>query len=438
MENGDCLVMRPFIRQALAFPIRYLQYALLALFLLLTFRTIQFFPGMAAVQELWFVFTFLFLVIPYLYWKAQSGWKFSVYELYVIGMIGLIPSLSAISAWREFGQPIIYGVLGQRSCILGAGALAIIYGLRHQLIKLSDIEKALLLLSWGTLLIYLFFYVVFDAAQFSDYNHTFVGGVEVGKAKFKFDMTFIIFGFYYFAFLGIRLKVRRYWLLSLPFFIYLVFDGGRSLFVALLGSFIFFAYRWSSSRRLIVLLSKIFAVGLLFTVFLYISNADFVTNKVGKFGDAFTVVTTGQYTEDASANARISETLIATPYVLKHWFLGNGDISNQWHGGYEAVLGGYFHPSDIGIIGVIYVYGLLGVLLFSAQFIFAFRFSRRIPKKFDSLPLLDATKGFLLYLAIHSLVTGKFAYYSEVSFLLIALMGRIAHETRNLLANNNQ
>jgi uncharacterized membrane protein len=412
---------------------------MLAVFFILTFRTFQFFPGMTIVKEAWLVCAFLFLSFPYLYWKARSGWAVSVFELYIIGMIIFIPLLAGISAWREFGQPIIYGVLAQRSIILGAGALAMIYALRKHLINLCDVEKSLLLLAWGTLIIYLLMGAFLDPAQFADAGIGFVGGGNVGEAFFRFDATFIIFGFLYFSFLGLRAQSRRYWLLSLPFAAYLVLtESGRSLLVALLGSFTFFAYRWSSFRRLAVVVPKFFAVGLLFTLFLYATNADFLTNKLGKFSDAFTVATTRQLTEDASANARIIETLIATPYIQKHWLLGNGDISNQWQGGYEAVLGGYFYPSDIGIIGIMFMYGLFGVLLFATQFIFAIRFSRRIPKKIGSLPLLDATKGFLLYLAIHSLVTGKFAHYSEVSFLFIALLGCMAYETRNLLANNDQ
>ena len=417
----------------------YARYLLLAVFFLLTFRTFQFFPGMAIVKEAWLVCAFLFLIIPYLYWKASSGWVVSAFELYIMGMIVFIPLLSGINAWREFEQPIIYGVLAQRNIILGAGALAMIYALRKHLINLPDVEKSLLLLAWGTLLIYPLIDAIFDPAQFADASIGFVGGGNIGDASFKFDATFIIFGFFYFAFLGLRNRSRRFWLLSLPFIAYLVLVGsGRSLLVSLLGSFAFFAYRWSSLRRLAVFAPKLFAVGVLFTLLLYATNADLVTHRVSKFGDAFTVATTGQFTEDASANARIVETLIATPYIRKHWLLGNGDISNQWHGGYEAALGGYFYPSDIGIIGIMFLYGSLGVLLYATQFVFAIRFSRRIPKEFGSLPLLDATKGFLLYLAIHSLVTGKLAHYSEVSFLFIALMGYIAYETRNSLVNNDQ
>jgi hypothetical protein len=133
--------------------------------------------------------------------------------------------------------------------------------------------------------------------------------------------------------------------------------------------------------------------------------------------------------EDVSANARVLETLIAMPYVQKNPWFGNGNISNQWQGGNEHVLGGYFHPSDIGIIGVLFMYGVTGLLLFSWQYWFAIKAAGKLPPRMHS-PLLDATKGMLLYLAIYSLATGFFVHYAETCFLLITMLGRTVSEMR--------
>jgi hypothetical protein len=345
------------------------------------------------------------------------------FELYVLAMMALTPLLSGLAASREFGQPLIYGVLAQRANILAAGALIILYLFRKELIAWRDVQGALLLLAWTTLGIYLLMHLLLDPAAFVEFGRGLVGGGASSEFEFKFRSEFIIFGFIFYAFLGFRNKSRRYWLLSLPFIGYLlIIEGGRSLLVSLFAAFFIFAVRWGSFSRLIALAPKILIAGMLLLALLYASNAAYVHQLAGKFADAFTALTVGERTEDASANSRILQAAIAAPYVKKHWIIGNGDLSKQWRGGYEGVLGGRFFPSDIGIVGVLYMYGSLGTLLFTLQFYFAYRYSRMASIAEEATPLLDAIKGFLLYFAIHSLVTGKFAHYSEIGLIFIALI----------------
>ena len=398
--------------------------------LVMTFRNFQFFPGMAPVQELWFVLCFIFLLTVYPFWKWRTQWRFSSFELYLLAMMLLIPFLSGLFAWREFGQPIIYGFLSQRGVTLFAGALLLIHGLRYRIFTLRDVEKSLLFLAWGTLILYLIMKTLLDPAMFSSYGKGFVEGGDGDHPSFKLPGIFIIFGIYYYLFLGFRKKQGKYYLIAGLFFIFLLGDaGGRSMTVAMLATFVFFVYRWGGVSRLIALLPKMLVVITLFLGIAYVANPESVSSRVEKFSDAFTVAFTGNEVEDVSANARILETLIAMPYVQKNPLLGNGNISNQWQDGYEGVLGGYFYPSDIGIIGVLYMYGVVGFILFAWQYWFAIREANRLPIQIHN-PMLDATKGCLLYLAIHSLVTGFFVHNAEISFLFIALLGSIVRDLR--------
>lgn len=407
----------------LLIPRRYVRYAVLAVFLPLTFRTFQDFPGMAPIKELWQVVAFMFLCFPFLFWKIRSGWRFSTFELYILAIMSVMPMLSGIAAWREFGQPIIYGVLAQRAIILGTGALAVMYALRRNLISLDEIEQTFLILGWGTLSLYFFSELFLDPSIFAQYGEGLVTPGNIEESEFKFRTEFVVFGFMYYAFIGLRRKSLKHYAMASLFLGYIVLmQGGRSLIVSLLAAFIFFAYRWSSAPRLLLLVPKMLMAAILFVVLLYVAKPDYIVDLSSKFSDAFTVVLSGETTSDVSANARIFESALALPYILKNWLLGSGAISNQWHGGYEGVLGGYFYPADIGIVGVVYMYGLFGLLLFSIQFFFAIRFSRHIPVAIAKLPFVDAIKGFLLYYAVHSLVTGRFAHYCEVSFVFIALL----------------
>jgi hypothetical protein len=387
--------------------------------IIVTFRPFDFLPGMSVVRQAWIVFVLLFTLTIYPIWIARKHWKLSAFELYTIILIVSIPILSAISARNEFGQSLIYGLLAQRGLVLCATALIIIFALRHRYFEFHHFEKSMLLLGWTTLTMFALFSVLVDPKLFA--GAQFVAGENSGEEAFMFNAYLIIFCFLYYFYKGYRLQSGRSYLYAMLFFAFLVIiDGGRAMLLSLFTTLLYFSVKWGSWSKLIRTLPKILISGLVLLLLLYLTNGQYITKLVDKFGDAFSVVTTGAKGEDASANARIVETLIALPYIEKHWLAGNGDISNQWQGGYMGVLGGYFFPSDIGLIGVVYMYGVLGTLFFSIQFIFALKFARTMISNVD--PFLNAIIAFLIYFAIHSTVNGRFVHMAEISFFMVAIL----------------
>jgi hypothetical protein len=149
-----------------------------------------------------------------------------------------------------------------------------------------------------------------------------------------------------------------------------------------------------------------------------------------KFIEAMHVVMTGKESSDISANARIFEIALAEPYVNKNTLLGSGLLSNQWQGGFQDRLG-YFHPSDIGIYGVIFAYGILGLLLFSFQFYFAWRYSNSsLFKGKQYIHLSDAMIGLLVFHAFYSITTGVFAFSFEQGLMMTAVLYCTNQENR--------
>ena len=184
---------------------------------------------------------------------------------------------------------------------------------------------------------------------------------------------------------------------------------------------LFFIWRLRGLIDFPLFLVKVIFFLIIFFGLFFMINDGYMYNIINKFYDAFTVVFSGNTTDDPSANARLFEFALAQPYIIKNWIFGNGDISNQWNGGYKNILG-YFYPEDIGIIGVIYIYGVLGTILFALQFYFAYRFSSFASKNIFDSSFFDATKGYVFYLAIYSFATGYFAHNLEVSFFFVALI----------------
>ena len=222
-------------------------------------------------------------------------------------------------------------------------------------------------MAWISLLIFSLAAVLVTVLQL-DHLETSADGsslVEISAdrgVRLRFQNYFVIFGALYYT-IG-WLKGRRFKSIfkALPFILYLVVVvQGRVLIVALFLTVAVFGAFSVSPRRLFVSALVASGVGVAVLVVINLVMPDFVS-KIGTLFEQALIVARGRMSDDESANAR----LIASVIVIGYWerdvvslIFGTGALSNQFLQGY-AYLFGYFHPSDIGILGGIFVYGLVG------------------------------------------------------------------------------
>ncbi|MDI1295642.1 MAG: O-antigen ligase family protein [bacterium] len=90
---------------------------------------------------------------------------------------------------------------------------------------------------------------------------------------------------------------------------------------------------------------------------------------------------------DNSATVRAASVSLAVPHIREHWLMGVGfpssDLDNVW-----AMSTKYFFSSDLGALGIMYNYGLVGLLLFGLLSYFSALPERRIAATPDTA--LDA------------------------------------------------
>ena len=399
-----------------------LRSVLFAIFVFLSFRTFYHFPYMYVVQEVWIFFSALLILFPYGLWKLRSGMRFSGFELYILVMIVYVPLLSSLNSLIEFGQPLYFGLLTQRHMALAACSLALLFAIAIRMISYREIENAFLICAWSLLFLYSFMIIWLDPRDFINSGQRMVSGGGSQQEKFVFDTLLIVFGFYYYSLKALNEDRLRSTVLSLFFLCFLLIAGRRALILSLVLTYIIFAFKRLRIKQLIVLLPKIsILVTTLFAVILAI-NENIIFRLIDSFLPAFSVVLTGQEGEDASANARILGAALAFPYILENWAFGNGDLSHQWLGGFEGVLGSYFYPSDIGIIGAVFMYGALGVLPFLFQISYARKFFRGRPSSLEYSNFADAVAGILVFLFIHSIFTGRIIFHFQVSVFMVTLL----------------
>lgn len=417
-ENGE---VRPIVRRLTVVPL--LRRCFLAIALLMTFRTFQFFPGMPNVQEAWFVFCFLTVIFVYPFWKLRMGLRFSWFEVYLFLLMFADVLIAAWQAHRVFGQPFVYGILAQRDMSLIAMLLIFLNALRAGMIELADIEAALLFLAWATAILYSAMRLFLDPANYADSTVGFVTLPMVGvEPRFKLQAFFLIFGAFYYALRGMRTKRAKYYLAAAALFIVAGAGLERGFTVCIAVVLLFLVYRLHGVRRALIAAAEFSCIAVVLTAAIYVVSPATVSTRLTSFSDAFAVVLTGSpTTPDVSANARVFETLRALPYIQEHPLFGNGVISHPWQLENGSVLGQNFYADDIGIVGVVFSYGIVGLFLFLFQYRFAWSAAKKLPDYFHS-PLLDATKAFLLFTALFSVQSGTFVWTAEVTLFFVAIL----------------
>jgi len=393
-----------------------------ALYFVLTFRIFQFFPHAAVLRETWIVIICGLLMVAYLPDLAGRAMRITRFEIFVLALL-IFPFVAAYQASREFGQPFLHGLLAGRGIVLVGAAPLLILMLRRRVVGLDDVERALVGLAWLSLAGYVALVSLADPSAFAAYDTEFVTGGFTRETVFKFDSAFVVFGFFYYAFLGQAQRAPRRLAMAVPFLLYLVLvDGSRSMLLSLGITYAVLSLRWSEPRSRLLTATAVTVLMVFPLSVFYLIDAARFDEFASRMWAALAVLLTGEPASDPSANARVYETILAWPYLTEHWLLGNGLLSHRWRGGYAGAIG-YFYPADIGLLGVVFSFGLLGALLFGAQFAFAARLTRRLLTNTRRItPLAAALTAYLLYYAIRSLANGAFAFAAETGLLLIAVL----------------
>ena len=400
---------------------------LLAFGLLLSFRTLEYFPGMTYVQESWYVLCFLALLIVYPISKILNGFEFYAFEIYVLILMLVDVLWPAWRAHQVFGQPLYYGVLRQRASVLMGVPLLMFIAMRSRWMSPQYLESTLLLLSWGTFILYSMMLLFLNPADFLSTAGRFVLYVK-GSYLFVLHTDFIAFGMIYYAFLALRGQGVKYYIAAAILFVGVVDNSdARAFMVSLAVMFLYILYRRFSFGNFIKYIAIACTVAAVTLALGFALKPDYMSARIAGFADAFKVVFTASEVEDPSAGIRLVEGNTALPYIQKNPLLGNGAISHQWQNSPEDVSADVFFPDDIGVLGIIFAVGVIGLFVYAYQFRLAIWASRRIPERLRS-PLSDAAAGYLLVFGINSVSTGSFFYFPEISLFFIAILVAIAYD----------
>ena len=351
------------------------------LFFLLSLRVLARFPS--GIFEALFILVLILtsiisirdIILQWLLGKAN-------YFHLILAPLFILPFITAYQANIEFQQPYLIGLLAQRQHFIIFAGYFLVLGLKNKSFDIDGFKKHFirsLLIIMG---IMLFFSVFINPLVFNDTDF-----VEFSLNKgwhYEFPSDVIATVILYSMFKLLKENRKRFILpLLLGGLYFLVYIQDRSqLLMITITVFIFFIRNIDIYRKFLYLLWGIISASALLLI-IYVVDPGLIDHYITIFGNASTIVT-GDSTTEYSTAMRISEAAIAIKGIALHPLLGNGFVSSQFKGGFSGFFG-YFFASDVGILGNLFVYGILGTLIFYIPFFVTLSWTKRLRKNNDIL-----------------------------------------------------
>ncbi len=398
----------------------------LGFFLLAIFQSLGRSPLMFTVvyyEMVLLVFLLLFIIF-YIIDKLSSGKKFNAFERISLGFAFLMPVYSAIVSFIFWKQPLLYGLGTDRSWLFIIAGIFIFYQLKTRNISLHMIRDVMLNLAWIQLTIYLLADILFNPNHFKEAVFVTCNTAK-GGCTFTFDIAFLAFAFLFYLFIFFKTNSWKYLLFSIIFFsyIFLIFQK-RALTLSLLGTAgLYFFLNLSSKKQFFYFISLTSTLAMAF-ILIYLIRPDIIFRLNEMYTNVFEVIQ-GEKVGESSADARIKQIIISGLFWIRKpitIIFGNGNWSNHWAGNPQTYYGRFF-PSDIGIVGSVFLYGIIGVTAIQLVFIKLITWIRKIKTNRNDV-FFQACKYYMLFYWIRSIPTGG-TYFPPgpgVTFTLIALI----------------
>ena len=353
-----------------------LAYTLLFLVYTSTFRVFATLPLETLHQSL-STFAILILSVYYIFsiFLNLKNNRISKLDILMFTFI-LVNFLAAYKGHEVFGQPYYYGIMAQRSVMLSISGILLVSLLNKGLITINQVEKSFLYLSLTLLFIFYFFFLFVNPVKFTDAE--FVAYSPIRGYRYRFQFALVIMLLFYSLFKVSHEQKNRFVIVALLILFYLIyFLQSRTTLVVLAITILIYFVRNFTLKEKIKKALIYGGIGLTaFAIFITLGYTSLIDKYQILYQNVFNVFQ-GESPDEASSAVRFMEFNTALDYIQKNPLLGNGFISNQWNGGWHDILG-YFYPVDIGILGNIFVFGIIGTLLIYLPYYFSLTMSREI------------------------------------------------------------
>lgn len=345
-------------------------------------------------------FTFKALLIVFLlYYVFQIFKTKRVNKLFFILLpIAFIPIISALKANQIYGQSFWLGMSAERSKIDFVIPILVVFLFERRYLSMVRIEKLIVKVSLIYLVAMLIINLFVNPEVFSNTN--LVLSSQDKGVILKFSYYLVVFSFFY-AYVKVlhERKFKYLTVIAASLFIFVVFAKARyltvSIMICALSHLIYLPFQ---KKVYFTVFGAIFVLVLTLVTTIFFPK-EFAT-VVELFISAFNVVLGGEVM-DNSAASRITQSEIAWQGIKENPIFGTGLLSNRYQDGYLGMYN-YFFPSDIGWLGSLFLYGIVGFIILKIPMLLGIFYKYPKPLKKDAF--LISMRLFLLFFFVHSIV----------------------------------
>lgn len=375
----------------------------LILFLVVEFSLLTHFP----VPYVDIVSNTLFLVVLmgfslfYIYRSFQN--KKLLRLLVLLLPLAMIPLLSALRAQQVFGQPLHYGILAERTKFLTLTPLLLIYLIETGKADMKTIGRLLISIALVYFSVAFILNLLVDPEFFRGTKFV-IFSMRRGP-RYNLGQSLIVLLLIYALYKMVLDKNYKYYPLIAAIFTYLiVFAQGRSLLAALVIALACsFFFKLTASQRRVMFMTCFLTVLAIFTV-CFIVDKEWTYSLLNLFLSGLAVFQGGEVLNDPSANSRILQAKIALEGLRNQPWFGTGMLSVRWNDGFQGLLG-HFYPSDIGWLGILYLYGIIGFIILTLPFASSWAAARKIPSSRKDT-FYHSIETFMVFIFFHSIIAG--------------------------------
>ena len=344
----------------------------------------------------------------YVFDKVFIKKRFSTIDSLVVLMF-LFVLYTAFTANAVFDQPVLKGIVISMKTYLPIISIFFLYYMfKTETITMYQYNIGMLVVCWVNLILYVYLMFTINPAVYKDTTDMVGFNPSKGGYVFNFPPNFIAYGIFFY-FIDYTLNKNRFsLLLSFILIAYILFlDKGRIQFVCIVGALVLHTLWVIPLKSIMFRLIDIILITALMLLVVYWIEPELLTIVYKMFMVFFNAIF-GIETGESSADMRWIEIGSVLSYFDKHpgqWFFGIGFIprDEMW------LRFGYLYFTDIGIFGVLLVFGIVGTILLFLFFLYPAFVIRKI-KNFKHDVIFNTILGSVFYLLLTSVFTGGFAF----------------------------
>lgn len=325
---------------------------------------------------------------------------------YFLGLFLML--ISMITAYSYYGQSFVSGFVANFKLYeVGLVSLFWYFILKHK-ISVSNFFSLLTFFGWISFMIILLMVII----DFSFLNVSDLTGkvIEIHGGKISKGLVNFI-AIYFFSIFLFKNNIKYLFFSILFFSSNHFYEVQRYSLILVILLFVIGSLKNRNKISNFSLKMTAFLTIPILSIIIMSFNAG--VELVGRFQSAFKIFSDFSPAEigDSSVVARVYEYQFAFERFRTHPFFGNGNFRASESE--NIIQDVYFHLSDVGIFGILYSFGILGLLVFLSQLIYLFKFLKFEP--FNHFQLFSILA--LAYMMINTFLTGEsIVFYKKFMF----------------------